>query len=80
MRSATVKSPLHKRPIPLITFSHSPLRRADRSSSEGVAATLLVEGGGREIAASLNLDKSKVNSFLHDEGKRIYGLRQASYT
>ena len=35
---------------------------------------------GREIAASLNLDKSKVNSFLHDEGKRIYGLRQVSYT
>ena len=35
---------------------------------------------GREIAASLNLDKSKVNSFLHDEGKRIYGLRQVNYT
>jgi hypothetical protein len=34
---------------------------------------------GREIAASLNLDRSKVNSFLHDEGKRIYGLRQVSY-
>ena len=34
---------------------------------------------GREIAASLNLDRSKVNSFLHDEGKRIYDLRQVNY-
>jgi hypothetical protein len=51
MRWATVKSPLHKRPIPLITFSNSPLRRADRSSSEGVAATLLVEGGSEDVAA-----------------------------
>jgi hypothetical protein len=34
---------------------------------------------GREIAASLNLDKSSVNRFLHHEGKQIYGLRQIGY-
>jgi hypothetical protein len=34
---------------------------------------------GRAIAASLNLDRSRVNSFLHDEGKRYYGLRQIEY-
>lgn len=34
---------------------------------------------GREIAASLNLDKSSVNRFLHHEGKQIYGLRQINY-
>jgi hypothetical protein len=34
---------------------------------------------GREIAASLNLDKSSVNRFLHHEGKQIYGLIQINY-
>ena len=34
---------------------------------------------GREIAATLYLDKSSVNRFLHHEGKQIYGLRQINY-
>jgi hypothetical protein len=34
---------------------------------------------GREIAASLNLDKTSVNRFLHHEGKQTYGLRQIGY-
>jgi hypothetical protein len=34
---------------------------------------------GKEIAACLNLDKSKVNSFLFHEGQATYGLRQINY-
>lgn len=34
---------------------------------------------GRVIAASLNLDRRRVNSFLHHEGIPRYGLRQIAY-
>ena len=34
---------------------------------------------GREIATTLNLDKSRVNSFLYHEGRSLYGLRQIGY-
>jgi len=34
---------------------------------------------GREIATTLNLDKSRVNNFLYHEGRSLYGLRQIGY-
>ena len=34
---------------------------------------------GKEIATSLHLNKSRVNSFLYGEGKREYGLMQKQW-
>lgn len=34
---------------------------------------------GGEIASSLGLDKSRVNSFLYSEGKRRFGLQQSNW-
>ena len=34
---------------------------------------------GREIASALGLDRSRVNSFLYSEGKRLFGLQVNSW-
>lgn len=53
---------------------------AESTKNQIIRAVLRQPGRtGREIAESLGLDRSRVNSFLYGEGKRRFGLMEANW-